>query len=108
MLTGQVQDKRYREGELEYKVTQMELLAEILNKSKQLTLSVNLADLNGEFLNKLRSLVAQNKGNSSLTIEVRDEGNKKIIMPSKSLKITPSPEFLKALNDLNTVRYALN
>ncbi|MEM7160918.1 MAG: DNA polymerase III subunit alpha [Bacteroidota bacterium] len=109
MINGRVQKHRFREGEVEFKITGIELLSEIMGAStKEVKISLRLSDLNQDFVGQLNDLVKANQGNCNLKFEVFDLEGKSISMPSKSKKIEASNDFLQALDAFENVKYSLN
>jgi len=109
MVNGRSQKHRFREGEIEFKINNIELLADVMNKgTKEVKVSLKLSDLNEEFLSRLNHLIKDNKGDCKLKFEVFDNNGKSISMPSRSKKIAANSEFFEALDDFGNVKYALN
>jgi DNA polymerase-3 subunit alpha len=108
--------ERFRkEGDWEFKVTSISLLAELRDKlTKCITIQVPIEEVSDELMVKLDYILNENKENSEtqnckLNFEVYDrEQNLKLELPSKSLKINPNNQFLEQLTKLNVVNYKLN
>jgi DNA polymerase-3 subunit alpha len=114
-IRGRVGERFRKEGDWEFKVTSIDLLAELRDKlTKCITIQVPIDAINDELMAKIDVLLNENKENSEqhnckLNFEVFDrEQNLKLELPSKSLKINPNNQFLEQLTKLNVVHYRLN
>ncbi|MDQ8054218.1 MAG: DNA polymerase III subunit alpha [Pedobacter sp.] len=114
-IRGTVGERFRKEGDWEFKVTAINLLAELREKlTKCITIQVPIEAINDEFMQKIAIMLEENKENSErhnckLNFEVYDrEQNLKLELPSKSLKINPNNQFLEQLTKINVVNYKLN
>jgi DNA polymerase-3 subunit alpha len=114
-IRGRVGERFRKEGDWEFKVTSMDLLAELRDKlTKCITIQLPIDVINDELMQKIDDILNENKDNTEqqnckLNFEVFDvEQNLKLELPSKSLKINPNNQFLEQLTKLNAVHYKLN
>lgn len=114
-IRGRVGERFKKEGDWEFKVTAIDLLAELRDKlTKSITIQVPIEEISEDFMQKINMILQENQENSDrhnckLNFEVYDrEENLKLDLPSKSLRINPNNVFLEQLNSLNVVNYRLN
>jgi DNA polymerase III subunit alpha len=100
-LTGRVQKKRYGD-ELEFKVTNLELLTELREKrAKTLLLKVESSDLTDSRIDELYHLVQDHVGKCNLKFVVRDfKSRSEIKMPSRNIKVSVDNDFIKKVDEL--------
>jgi len=114
-IRGTVGERFKQKDNWELKITSINLLSEIRDKmSKCLTIQFPLHQLSETFIEGLEELVKVNaeqnpQRNCQLKFTVFDsEESIAVEMPSKSLKIYPSNEFLERLHKLQHITYKLN
>ncbi|NEU07724.1 DNA polymerase III subunit alpha [Flavihumibacter sp. R14] len=114
-IRGSVGERFKQKDNWEFKVTSMVLLSELRDKmAKCLTIQLSLNELSPDFIGKIDEIVNHNKEqnpnrNCQLKFQIFDYDEETTLeMPSKSVKINPSNEFLEHLAKLNGVRYKLN
>ena len=114
-VRGTVGERFKQKDNWEFKITSINLLSEIRDKmSKCLTIQFPLHQLSQDFISQLDELVRANseqnpQRNCQLKFTVFDaEETIAVEMPSKSLKIFPSNEFLEHLHTLQNITYKLN
>lgn len=102
-----------KEGDYEFKVAKIELLAELRDKlTKSLTVQLPIEVVNENLMQQIQEILQQNTKNSEtqnckLNFEVYDiEKGVKIDLPSKNIKICPNNQFLNEINKI--ARYRLN
>jgi len=97
------------ETQLEVKIISLTLLAEAVEKyTNQITLMINLEDINEQLIEELHDLVSQYKGKCPLKFLVTDADEAlSLEMLSAKLKVN-SYEFIRAVSDLPPVNYKLN
>jgi DNA polymerase-3 subunit alpha len=97
------------ETQLEVKVIGLSLLAEAVEKyTNQITLVINLEDINEQLIDEVLDLVNQHKGKCPLKFLVSDADEElSLEMLSARLKVN-SYEFVRAVSDLAPVNYKLN
>jgi len=114
-VRGIVQERFKQKDNWEFKVNSIVLLSELRDKmSKCLTIQLPLTELSETFMSKMDEIVKLNtlqnpQRNCQLKFMIMDfDGETALEMPSKSVKITPSNEFLEDISKLLGVRYKLN
>ncbi len=74
----------------------------------KLTLTLDIKELNDDFINRLEQVINQHKGSKHVKFKIRDHQDKiELQMPSKSKKVEISKELLLSLQDFN-LTYKLN
>jgi DNA polymerase-3 subunit alpha len=108
-LTGRVQKKKFGD-ELEFKVTNLDLLTELREKrAKNITLAVESADVTDEVIDNLYQAVQENTGSCSLKFVIKDhKTNTEIRMPSRSLKVSVDNSFIKKVEELRVFEYMVD
>ena len=102
---GLVQKRPWGETEeLEFKVTDMELLDEVLNKrTRNITLCISLKSLSTDFVEKLRDTAQKNKGKIPLYARIESPSlNISLGMRSPTLLVNPT-KFLKAIEKFSEI-----
>ena len=114
-VRGTVGERFKQKDNWEFKITSINLLSELRDKlSKCLTIQFPLHQLSETFITEMDELVRVNteqnpQRNCQLKFTVFDsEETIAIEMPSKSVKIFPSNEFLEQLHKLQHITYKLN
>jgi DNA polymerase III subunit alpha len=109
-IKGQIKNKWGRPDEWEFKPMTVRLLSEIRSQyAKELKITLGLQMVNSQMIEQLNAVIDKNKGTCNLTVSVFDPEEKiEVTMLSRKAKISPSNEFLEALEKLNGVRYKLN
>lgn len=101
-VKGSVEMRRYRDdpNDVEFKVRQLELLADIREKQiARLRLQVDLTMLDQSRLEALEGMVKKYPGSVGVTVEIHGEGMA-LEMPSRSLKVELNDGFVKDLEAL--------
>lgn len=114
-LRGMISERFRQKDNWEFKITQVTLLSELRDKmARSLTIQLPLTELSDEFVSKMEHILKANAEqnadrNCHLKFAVYDlDDNISVEMPSKSLRIYPSNEFLDAVKSFNNVKYRLN
>ena len=114
-VRGIVTERFKQKDNWEFKVNSIVLLSELRDKmSKCLTIQLPLSELSETFMNKIDEIVNINSDqnqsrNCQLKFMIIDYDDETTLeMPSKSLRINPSNEFLEEISKLVGVRYKLN
>jgi DNA polymerase-3 subunit alpha len=104
-----------KEGDWEFKITSMDLLAGLRDKlTKSMTIQFPIEIVNESFMQQIQAILEENRENSEnqnckLTFEVYDvEKSLKLEMPSKSHKINPNNKFLDEIKKMDFVDFKLN
>jgi DNA polymerase-3 subunit alpha len=114
-VRGMVIERFKQKDNWEFKVNSIVLLSELRDKmSKCLTIQLPLSELSETFMNKIDEIVNINSDqnesrNCQLKFMIIDYDDEMTLeMPSKSVRINPSNEFLEEISKLVGVRYKLN
>ncbi len=114
-LRGVVAERFRQEGNWEFKINSISLLSELRDKmAKVLTIQLPLNELSDELMAQLDEMVKSNaeehrERKCSLRFRLVDfDGGNVLEMPTKSLKINPSNQFLEKIKSLNGLSYKLN
>jgi DNA polymerase-3 subunit alpha len=114
-VRGTVTERFKQKDNWEFKVNSIVLLSELRDKmSKCLTIQLPLSELSETFMNKIDEIVNINSDqnesrNCQLKFMIIDYDDETTLeMPSKSVRINPSNEFLEEISKLVGVRYKLN
>jgi DNA polymerase-3 subunit alpha len=114
-VRGLVTERFKQKDNWEFKVNSIVLLSELRDKmSKSLTIQVPLTELSNTFINKMDEIIRLNteqneNRNCQLKFMVMDYEEETILeMPSKTVRINPSNEFLNEISKMIGVRYKLN
>jgi len=104
-LTGKVKKKFYND-DLEFKISSIDLLAEIIDKEvRNIVLRVNINDVSETLVDDIITLVSKNSGKHSLVLNVVDSLNKyEVDLLSRKVKINLDKEFLTQINLLSHVK----
>jgi DNA polymerase-3 subunit alpha len=111
-LKGKVVPRKWsNNGELEFKISSMELLTDLREKlTKKVLFELQISDLNDGVLERLESLASKKKNGVTRPMEFRviDAENKlSIRMPSRSMQIDLSDETIKQLDAMKELKYSL-
>lgn len=100
-LRGRIEPRFDNPDQLVVKVTQINLLQEVLEKmTKSLVITCPLNDITPEIVTKLLSRAKQCKGHSSLRVRIVDPIENIVIeLPSRKYRINPR-EFMNLMDDL--------
>ncbi len=114
-IRGSISERFKQKDNWEFKVTNMALLSDLRDKmSKSLTIQLPLHEVSDDFMSKMDRIIQTNEENNpyrncQIKFMILDyEEEVTLEMPSKSIKISPSNEFLEHITQLNGVRYRLN
>lgn len=98
-IRGKVQERYGNAEQLEFKISIMELLSEMLEKKvKSFTIQLPLPALNDEMINRMQEIVAKYPGTSALRFTVYDSGeNIRLELPSRKIRVKPGNELFREL-----------
>jgi len=102
-ITARVQPARFKKGEKEIKIQQMELLTELRkNKVKELQIYLDTKQITASVIQDIQDIIYAHNGSCKLKFIISDEfNNLSLNMPSKSVKVDLSGELLRRLEDEN-------
>jgi DNA polymerase III subunit alpha len=108
-VKAQIQPRFNSSDQLEVKVKSMMLLSDLAEKKvSDLLLEIPISEINPEFLDFLKTNIAEHKGNCRLKIKLRDDIEKiSVDMLSRKIKIEPVG-FLNTLLKKHDLTYKLN
>ncbi len=114
-IRGTVSERFKQKDNWEFKVTSIALLSELRDKmSKCLTIQLPLSELSEAFIERMDEILRENASQNperkcQLKFNLLDfDETIALEMPSKSLKIFPSNEFLEDLKTLTNISFKLN
>ena len=105
-----VQERRWKEGELEMKLASVEMLSEIKEKAlRSVVLKMDLKDVTAELMNEITVLVNQYKGkhNVKFVLNHQEEGYH-LELRSKKFKVNLEDSFLSHLKQIPELDLQIN
>ncbi len=105
-----VQERRWKEGELEMKLASVELLSEIKEKAlRSVVLKMDLKDVTPELMNEITSLAEKYKGKHHLkfVLNHQEEGYH-LDLRSKKFKVNLDDSFLSHLKQIPELELQIN
>lgn len=110
LITGRVQNKRYKENELEFSIRKIQLLSSVKDDLiKSFTIIIDTKDLNHEMIKNLVDLANENKGPTTLQILFHDSvKNINLTMFSRSFRVRLNNDFISFLDDYPGISYKVN
>lgn len=108
MLTGVVREQKFRNNELKYEIENIEFLSDLRAKYfKKLTIEVESDTVDQLFIESLNEILACHEGDLDFGLNlVFSEKNIQLNMNSNKLKVNPSNELLKELEN-REIKYQL-
>ena len=106
LINGRVQERYRQEDNLELKISQIQLLTELREKKiKAISVYINIENLSESIVDHLFAIAAQSSNagvpNCQMRFIILDAENKMdVTMPSKTIKVFLSNDFIEALNKL--------
>ena len=109
-IEGKVQQRRYRENELEVKISTISLLSEVKEKLvSKITLQIPLTKLNDTTVAELSALMKNNSGNSLLYFQViGEERHMNIQLFSRPARIRVNKHLVDTLRDELDIDFKIN
>ncbi|MEG1622224.1 MAG: DNA polymerase III subunit alpha [Alistipes sp.] len=106
-IRGKVQERPYKEKELEFKVLSITQLSEMMDNIKYLSIQLPVTTITDALIQGLTSRIQGAKGNTTFRLNVYDpETQVRINMYSKSYKVNVTSDFL-AYFDNNDIQYTI-
>ena len=103
-VVGRVANKPWGDGQLEFKIDNIDLLSEIRDKrTGSLSLTVPITAVEDSLINALAGLVQQYPGTCNLRLQVFDPADERgvaVELMSRKFKVNPGNELLDALEQL--------
>lgn len=108
-IQGQVVKHKYKEGEVEFKISRMDLLSDLREKmAKSIILNIPETSIDEDFVEKLSVISKKHKGKCDLILNLIDRKNKEIhSMISRTRRVNISDEFLEELAGLKDIKYTI-
>jgi DNA polymerase III subunit alpha len=109
-VRGKVQSRYGMPDVLEFKVTSMELLSEMLDKIRFCNLHLPLSSVSDEKIAKLNEVISKHAGKSQLRFSVFDVAeNIRLELPSRKVRVRPDKALLDELQSvLPEISWKLN
>lgn len=108
-IKGKAQKRKYGD-ELEFKISNIDLLSEVREKlTKSITIKVEANEVSQELVEQLRTLTNENRGNCQLQLCILDSKNKNVVdMRSRSFQINLSNKVIDELLNNLKLNFKLN
>ncbi len=102
-VQGSVWRKKWGNQDLEFKISNLELLSDIMNKKvKEVRMDLSLSQINPEFIADFKSKFEGQDGKCRLKLRILDESEKiHTEVVSKDIRFKPSTELLHELESVN-------
>jgi DNA polymerase-3 subunit alpha len=103
MVKGKVEPNKFRNNEPEFRVKSMHMLEDVRNEMvKNLTITINLNEINESLIDEINELSNGNTGKTQLRFKVRDpESNISLDLFSRNTKVSIQPELIERLRRLD-------
>jgi DNA polymerase-3 subunit alpha len=111
LITGSVEEHRFRPGEYELRIGRIEWLADVGDKVvERITITVNTNALGKDDVEMLTSYVEENPGNTALQMVFVDATNphNRLHMTSRSHKIKVTRQLLDDIEGCDALSYSIN
>ena len=111
LITGTIEQSRFREGEYELKIGRIEWLADVSDKViERITIAVNTGSLDKDDVEMLTSYVEENEGNTLLQMVFVDATNphNQLHMTSRKHRIKVTRQFLNDIENSDSLSYSIN
>ncbi|MEE2699798.1 MAG: DNA polymerase III subunit alpha [Bacteroidota bacterium] len=104
-VKGRVQDRPFNDGQLEFRIQDIQLLSELLDKEpRNIVLTVDLNDINEDFVNRISNSTNKNGGKHSLIIQVNNQEKKYAVeLLSRNRRIDIDKEFIQEIEKITEV-----
>ena len=105
-----VQERKWKEGELEIKLVNLELLSEIKEKTlRSVVIQLELNDLNEDLIAEISDLAEENKGKHQLKFMLRyEKEGYRLELRSKRFKVNLNDAFLISLKQIPGLELQIN
>ena len=109
-INARIQPKRYRQEELEIKITSIKLLTEVKDTLvSKLTLQLELDELNDTMVADLSALIKNNPGSSLLYFQITSlDSNMKVQLFSRPSRIEVNKHLIDYLEDDLNINFKIN
>jgi DNA polymerase-3 subunit alpha len=101
-IRGKLQNKWGREGDLEFKPINMELLSELRNKMfKEVKIILGLQQINAQLIEEIDAMATRYPGNFDFKLSVHDaEERLDVLLLSRKAKVASTNDFVKELKQI--------
>ena len=111
MIEGKIQEKKYRNNEYEFKISNISLLPDIKDTVfHRMEISMPVAMVNSMIATDLEEMFSESPGNVDVFFKLYDEGKPhlKVTMRSKNIKISPTKKLTDYLDSYEYLSYKIN
>ena len=108
LITGTARPRFRSEDEYEFRISDVKLLPEILERqTKHIKLRISVDDLQPDLVDEIFNISQKHEGDCHLSFHIYDDDGTKLDMNSGKIKVNPAG-FLKAIEPLPEVEFFLN
>jgi DNA polymerase-3 subunit alpha len=110
-INGRVQTRSWPRDstELEFKVKNISLLTEVLEKKvKEITIEIPVSNLTEELVTEMAACMNENEGKLKVNFVISDEKNMKIKMFSRSCRVNLSNELIEYFRNNSEINFKIN
>lgn len=109
-VVGKVTPKKWREDELEVKISNIELLTDVRSKlAKKLTIHMDAARINQQIVEQLDEILQSDKGECNVQFQLVDrEEEVQVGLQSRSRRVELTDDLLKELESIEGVGFRLS
>ena len=111
-IKGKLQDRYNQPGNVEFKISNMQLLSDLRDKVlKNLTIKVPIDKIDAAWIDNVEDAIGRDetfsKGNCTLKIKIFDPGDDKMMvdLPSKKFKINPHNDLIESLQKIAEIEF---
>ena len=111
LITGSVEEHRFRQGEYELRIGHIDWLADVNDKIiERITVTVNTSSLEKDDVEMLTSYVTENPGNTALQLIFVDatDPHNQLHMTSRSRRIKVKRQLLEDIEAAEALSYTIN
>ncbi len=109
-IKGKVQNRWKQEDQFEFKISQIQLLPEIMEKMcRKIKINLTLDQIDAQFIHVLNETFGSHPGGCQVSMTVKDpETHLEVEMLSRGYRVAPSNELFKVLRGFHGVNFSLN
>ncbi len=110
LIKGKVQERKYRENELEFKINKIHLLTSVKEElMKSLTLKIRSSEVNQEMIKELLEITRENPGDKELRFMIL-EPEEKIAVPlfSRAMRVGITKNLISFIEDHPAIDFKVN
>ena len=104
-VKGKVQKRPYNDDQLEYRVNDIQLLSELIDKEvRNIVVELDINDITDELIGKIETATNKNGGKHSLIIQVNNHQQKYALeLLSRNRKLSIDKEFIQQIEKITAV-----